>query len=80
MEPTLGQIQLFPYSFGMRDWAPCKGQFVPINGNEALYSLLGTTYGGDGRTNFKLPNLIGAEPLPQMCYYIAMRGLYPTRD
>ena len=59
MEPFLGQIQAFGFNFNPRGWAKCEGQLLPINQNEALFSLLGTTYGGDGRTTFGLPDLRG---------------------
>src|SRR5262245_59536413 len=59
MEPFLGQLQLFPYSFAPQGWAPCDGQLLPIAQNTALFSLLGTTSGGDGRTTFALPKLAG---------------------
>ncbi|MEL6107276.1 MAG: tail fiber protein [Planctomycetota bacterium] len=59
MEPFLGQIQCFGFSFPPRGWALCNGQILPINQNQALFSLLGTTYGGDGRTTFGLPDLRG---------------------
>ena len=58
-EPFLGQISLFGYSFAPRGWANCDGQLLAISQNTALFSLLGTTYGGDGRTNFGLPDLRG---------------------
>jgi microcystin-dependent protein len=58
-EPFLGQIILVPYSFAPRGWALCNGQILPINQNQALFSLLGTTYGGDGVTIFALPDLRG---------------------
>ncbi|MFD0860867.1 phage tail protein [Sungkyunkwania multivorans] len=57
MEPFIAQIQLFAGNFAPRGWAFCNGQLMPITQNTALFSLLGTTYGGDGRTNFALPNL-----------------------
>jgi len=56
-EPYLGEIMLVPFSFPPKGWAFCNGQLLPINQNQALFSLLGTTYGGDGRVNFALPNL-----------------------
>ncbi|MEM0998251.1 MAG: tail fiber protein [Bacteroidota bacterium] len=59
MEPTLAEIRIFAGNFAPRSWAFCQGQLLPINQNQALYSLLGTTYGGDGRTNFALPDLRG---------------------
>ena len=64
MEPFIGQIELFPYSFAPLNWALCDGQSIPINSNTALFSLFGTTFGGDGQTTFQLPNLKGKEPAP----------------
>lgn len=59
MEPFLGQIQAFGFNFAPRGWAKCDGQLLPIAQNSALFSLLGTIYGGDGRTTFGLPDLRG---------------------
>ncbi|MCR9172213.1 MAG: tail fiber protein [bacterium] len=59
MEPFLGQIQPFGFNFAPRGWALCNGQLLSIAANTALFSLLGTTYGGDGRTTFALPDLRG---------------------
>ncbi len=59
-EPFLGQITLFPYSFPPKNWADCQGQILPIAQYSALFSLLGVQFGGDGRSNFGLPNLQGA--------------------
>lgn len=59
MDPFVGEIRLMPYSFAPRGWAFCNGQTLPITQNPALFSLLGTQYGGDGRTTFALPNLQG---------------------
>jgi microcystin-dependent protein len=61
--PFLGEIRIFAGNFAPRGWALCNGQLLPIAQNTALFALLGTTYGGDGRTNFALPNLQGAAPL-----------------
>jgi microcystin-dependent protein len=58
-EPFLGQIQMVGFNFAPRGWATCDGQLLPISQNTALFSLLGTTYGGDGRTTFALPDLRG---------------------
>lgn len=58
-EPFLGQIMLVPYNFAPRGWAFCNGQILPIAQNTALFSLLGTTYGGNGQTTFALPDLRG---------------------
>jgi len=56
-EPFLAEIRLVGFNFAPRGWAFCEGQLLPINQNQSLYSLLGTTYGGDGRTSFALPDL-----------------------
>jgi microcystin-dependent protein len=58
-EPFLGEITLYPYNFAPRGWAFCQGQILPIAQNTALFSLLGTTYGGNGQTTFALPDLRG---------------------
>src|SRR5262249_55020479 len=58
-EPFLGEIRWVPYNFEPQGWAFCDGQLLPISQNTALFSLLGTTYGGDGRTTFALPDLRG---------------------
>ena len=57
--PFIGEIRLFPYNFAPRGWAFCNGQILPIAQNTALFSLLGTTYGGNGQTTFALPDLRG---------------------
>lgn len=62
-EPFLGEIQIFAGNFAPRGWAVCDGGLMPITQNTALYSLLGTMYGGDGRTTFALPNLQGRAPM-----------------
>ncbi len=59
MEPFIGQIMAFGGNFAPRGWALCDGQLLPISSNSALFSILGTTYGGDGRTTFGLPDLRG---------------------
>lgn len=59
MEPFIGQICLFGFNFAPRGWAKCEGQLLPISSHSALFSLLGTMYGGDGRTTFGLPDLRG---------------------
>lgn len=59
MEPTLAEIRLFAGNFAPRSWALCQGQLLPINQNQALFSILGTTFGGDGRTTFGLPDMRG---------------------
>jgi microcystin-dependent protein len=62
-EPFLSEIRLMSFVFAPRGWALCNGQLLPINQNQALFSLLGTTYGGDGRVNFALPDLRGRTPI-----------------
>jgi microcystin-dependent protein len=62
-EPFLGEIRMMGFNFAPRGWALCDGQILPINQNQSLYSLLGTTYGGDGRTSFALPDLRGRSPV-----------------
>jgi len=57
MEPFIGQIQAFGFNFAPRNWSKCDGQLLAISSNTALFSLLGTTFGGDGRTTFALPDL-----------------------
>lgn len=63
MDPFLGEIVLFAGNFAPRGWAFCEGQLLSINQNSALFSILGTTYGGDGRTTFALPDLRGRAPI-----------------
>ncbi len=61
--PFLAEIKIISFNFAPKGWAFCNGQLLPINQNQALFSLLGTTYGGDGRVNFALPNLQGRVPI-----------------
>lgn len=62
-EPFLSEIRIFSFNYPPKGWAFCNGQLLPINQNQALFALLGTTYGGNGQTNFALPNLRGRAPL-----------------
>lgn len=62
-DPFVAEIRMFPFNFAPRGWAWCDGQLLPLSQNTALFSLLGTTYGGDGKSNFALPNLNGSFPL-----------------
>jgi microcystin-dependent protein len=62
-EPFLSEIRIMSFNFPPKGWAFCNGQFLPINQNQALFSLLGTTYGGNGQTTFALPNLQGRIPI-----------------
>ena len=57
--PFLAEIRIFSFNFAPKGWAVCNGQTLPINQNQALFALLGTTYGGNGQTTFQLPNLQG---------------------
>ena len=61
-EPFLSELRIFSFIFAPKGWAQCNGQLLPINQNQALFSLLGTTYGGNGQTNFALPDLRGRVP------------------
>ena len=63
--PFVAEIRIFTGNFAPTGWAQCNGQILPISQNTALFSLLGTTYGGDGKSNFALPNLQGAAPMQQ---------------
>src|SRR5258705_1938742 len=60
--PYLSEIRIFSFNFAPKGWAMCNGQFLPINQNQALFSLLGTMYGGNGQTTFALPDLRGRTP------------------
>lgn len=62
-EPFLSEIRIMSFSFAPKGWALCNGQLLPINQNQALFSLLGTTFGGNGQTNFALPDLRGRVPM-----------------
>jgi microcystin-dependent protein len=61
--PFMGQMEIFAFNFPPKGWAQCNGQLLPINQNQALFSLFGTNYGGDGRVNFALPDLRGRVPI-----------------
>ncbi|MEQ1862394.1 MAG: tail fiber protein [Chthoniobacteraceae bacterium] len=62
-DPFVAEIRIFPFNFAPRGWAWCDGQLLPLSQNTALFSLLGTTYGGNGKSNFALPNLQGSAPM-----------------
>jgi microcystin-dependent protein len=72
MEPYIGEIRCFSFGRIPHGWAVCSGQLLPISQNQALFSLIGTYYGGDGRTNFQLPNLNGRVPIH---YNASQQGL-----
>jgi microcystin-dependent protein len=62
-DPFVAEIRIFPFNFAPKGWAFCNGQLLPLSQNTALFSLLGTTYGGDGKSNFALPNMQGNVPM-----------------
>lgn len=78
-KPFIGEIRFFGGNFAPRDWAFCEGQLLSINDNPALFSILGTNYGGDGRTTFGLPDLRSHRPA-DVNYIIALQGFYPSRN
>lgn len=87
--PFLGLIQSFSFNFAPSGWLLCAGQILSINQYQALYSLIGTSFGGNGTTNFQLPDLRGCVQLRTpgaptldafMGYYIAISGIYPMRQ
>lgn len=63
MDPFVAEIRIFPFNFAPRGWSWCDGQLLPLSQNTALFSLLGTTYGGNGKSNFALPDLQGSAPM-----------------
>jgi microcystin-dependent protein len=79
--PYLGEIRLFPYEFVPLDWAACDGSVLQIAQHPALFSLLQSAYGGDGQSNFALPNIcVPFQPGQNQGHYcIAVRGVYPDR-
>src|SRR5678816_4090079 len=62
-DPFVAEVRIFPFNFAPKGWAFCDGQLLPISQNTALFSLLGTTYGGDGKSTFALPNMQGNAPM-----------------
>ena len=76
MDAFIGQIMLFAGNFAMKGWAPCNGQLLSIAQNQALFSILGTTYGGDGVQTFALPKI---DNVGESIYLIALQGIYPSR-
>ncbi len=63
MDPFVAEIRIYPFNFAPKGWAFCDGQLLPLSQNTALFSLLGTTYGGDGKSNFALPDMQGNAPM-----------------
>jgi microcystin-dependent protein len=79
-EPFLGEVRAMPFGFAPAGWMACQGQLIPIGQNTGLFSLLRTTYGGDGKTNFALPNLAPLQAESgTLQYCIAVAGIYPSR-
>ena len=76
-DPFIAEIRIFPFNFAPPGWAWCDGQILPLSQNTMLYSLLGTTYGGNGTTHFALPDLRAAAP-DQMSYMICVDGAFPN--
>ena len=77
MDPYLGEILLVAFGFAPKGWYKCEGQYLAINQNQALFSLLGTAYGGDGMSTFRLPTMTAPTG---MNYIICVQGSYPSRD
>lgn len=81
MEVYLGTVELFAFGFAPRDWKLCDGTLLPTGQYQALFALIGTTYGGDGRNNFAIPDLRNASPIPNTKYYIRIQnGEFPQRQ
>jgi microcystin-dependent protein len=78
MEPLLGQIQPLPFTFAPKGWHLCDGAVLTIAQNQALFALLGTQFGGDGRVTFALPRI--PDLVPGVRYCIALQGIFPSRD
>ena len=76
--PYLGEVRLFGFNFCPQNWLPANGQLLLINGNQALFSLFGTAYGGDGRTNFAIPTMSGTSVALHWC--VAVAGVFPSRN
>ena len=82
MDAYMSMVALFPangyFSNGIQNWMPCKGQILQVSQNQALYALIGTAFGGDGRNTFALPNL--SDKAPQgLQYLICTNGIFPPR-
>lgn len=80
IESYIGQVELFPNSYSSNGWEKCEGQSMSINSNEALYSILGTNFGGNGISNFLLPDLRGTEPNENLSYFVCKAGIYPNAN
>jgi microcystin-dependent protein len=79
MDIYIGTVELFTFNYAPNGWLKCEGQLLQISQYQELFSLVKTTFGGDGVTTFALPNLKGKEPVPGMHYCIAVAGTFPPR-
>ena len=80
MDYYLGEIELFPFGFAPMGWMLCNGTIMQIMQNQALYSLIGIKFGGNGTSTFALPNMTNDTPAFGMNYYICVSGIYPSRQ
>ncbi len=80
MDEYLGIIKLFAGPYVPHGWLLCDGRLLQIVQNQALYAIMGNRFGGDGRTNFALPDLRKASPLNGLSYMICVEGIFPPRD
>lgn len=81
MDTFIGSIMCFAFNYNPQYWMECNGQTLNVSSNQALFSLIGNQFGGNGSTTFCLPNLNGAQRFNgYMKYYIAMNGIYPPRS
>ena len=78
MDAFIGTILALPFTYCPRGWAPCNGQLLSVQQNQALFALLGVQFGGDGQNTFALPKL--APLAPHINYYIALEGIWPSRN
>lgn len=80
MDPLIGEIALFPFDYAPLSWMTCEGQLVAIGNYQALFQLIGTTFGGNGTSTFALPDLRPSLPMREMGmrYCIAVQGIYPS--
>jgi microcystin-dependent protein len=80
MDYYIGEIELFPFGFAPMGWMLCNGTIMQIMQNQALYSLIGNRFGGNGTSTFAIPNLTNDTPALGMNYYICIYGIYPSRQ
>jgi hypothetical protein len=80
MDAFVGTILLLPINYDIYGWSLCDGREIRTSDYQALFAILGTKFGGDGKSTFGIPDLRGKEPAPNMAYYIAMVGIWPSRE